>query len=592
MRTPRPGGATVRRACTARAAVCLLPLLITGCRTQPLQTTTNAATPKPQAAFAATASGDSTEAIAAELQSVARAIKPDEMVLIINAERAQHLKQMLDKADPTLRESLRLDYATELLNAGKTQQALDEFAGIERTMKSAQPSQWEESKNDIRLLQATGYMRLGEQQNCCSVNMSDSCLLPIRGAGVHIRQAGSTRAMQIFEEILADRPDDVKARWLLNIAAMTLGKYPAGVPGRWLIAPKFFRSEYDVKRFPNIAGQVGLNLLALSGGAVVDDLDGDGNLDVMVSSIGFQDQLRFFHNNGNATFTERTDAAKLTGETGGLNLLQADYNNDGHTDVLVLRGGWMGVAGRFPMSLLRNNGDGTFTDVTRQAGLLNYGPTQTAVWLDHNNDGRLDLFVGYESGPSNTHPCALYRNNGDGTFTNVAEQAGVNHVGFIKGVVSADYDNDGWPDLFLSGGGAKVLYHNNGNGTFTNVTEKAGISSPILSFGAFFFDYDNDGWADLFVMDYDVRDNTNVMRDIQGLPVSCDTSHLYHNNRNGTFTDVTKPMRLNKVMMGMGLNFGDLDNDGYLDFYAGTGNPDLTTLIPNRMFRNAGGKFF
>jgi len=110
-------------------------------------------------------------------------------------------------------------------------------------------------------------------------------------------------------------------------------------------------------------------------------------------------------------------------ETGGLNILQADYDNDGYADVLILRGAWFGSNGHWPLSLLHNNGNGTFTDVTERAGLLRFHPTQTAVWFDYDGDGKLDLFVGNESRLSDANPCELFRNNGDGTFTECAGNA-------------------------------------------------------------------------------------------------------------------------------------------------------------------------
>ena len=132
-------------------------------------------------------------------------------------------------------------------------------------------------------------------------------------------------------------------------------------------------------------------------------------------------------------------------------MIAADYDNDGNLDILVLRGGWLGKAGRFPKSLLRNNGDGTFTDVTEHAGLLLAHPTQTAVWFDYDGDGWLDLFVGNETmDPNDSHPCELFHNNRDGTFTECAAACGVQVIGFVKGVVSGDYNNDGRPDLYLS----------------------------------------------------------------------------------------------------------------------------------------------
>ncbi|PYS94017.1 MAG: hypothetical protein DMF50_12920 [Acidobacteria bacterium] len=138
----------------------------------------------------------------------------------------------------------------------------------------------------------------------------------------------------------------------------------------------------------------------------MEDFDGDGFLDIMASSMGLRDQLHLFHNNGDGTFTERSEAAGLTGEVGGLNIVHADYDNDGHPDVLVLRGGWMQKGGVYPKSLLRNLGDGTFEDVTEKAGILTAHPTQTGSWADYDGDGWLDLFVGNEALPGDPHPAS------------------------------------------------------------------------------------------------------------------------------------------------------------------------------------------
>jgi hypothetical protein len=114
----------------------------------------------------------------------------------------------------------------------------------------------------------------------------------------------------------------------------------------------------------------------------------------------------------------------------------------------------------------------------------------------------------------------------------------------------------------------------------------------MYTFSCFFFDYDNDGWPDLYVGGYHLVDVGEIAKDYLGMPTTAERARLYHNNHDGTFTDVTKQVHLYKVIQGMGLNFGDLDNDGWLDFYAGTGNPDLTALMPKRMFRNHDGKYF
>ena len=179
---------------------------------------------------------------------------------------------------------------------------------------------------------------------------------------------------------------------LLNIAYMTIGGYPNQVPEAYLIPERVFKSTVDFPRFKNIAPGMKLSTYSLCGGAITDDFDNDGLLDVVASTWSSNGQLRIFHNNGDGNFAGRTGKSGLLGLYGGLNLLSADYNNDGNLDILVLRGAWLGARGQYPNSLLKNNGDGTFTDVTFKAGLATpLYPTQTAGWADYDNDGYLDL---------------------------------------------------------------------------------------------------------------------------------------------------------------------------------------------------------
>ena len=186
-------------------------------------------------------------------------------------------------------------------------------ARTEQQLKRRNPLLWNDEKQKVRLLQVAGCMRLGEEQNCCAVN-TPRFLSDPDSWGRHSYPAGGLDAPRcVLEEILQEHPDDQQARWLLNVAAMTLGKYPDGVPGQWRISPRVFQSEYDIKRFPNIASQVGLNILGLCGRRGGGRPRRRRNLDVMVSALGLEDQLRYFHNNGDATFTERTKEAKLTG---------------------------------------------------------------------------------------------------------------------------------------------------------------------------------------------------------------------------------------------------------------------------------------
>ena len=547
--------------------------------------------------------GPGTRRMAERLKEIASQVKPLNC-RFLSAERAPLLRAvMASTTDTRQRGELTFQLASELLNAGQNIEALRLFEDLEQTVKTLDPDAFLRNRTSLKIKEALCWMRLGELTNCLADHNPESCVAPIQGRGIHRFQEGSRNALQILREVLEHEPDNLSARWLVNIASMTVGDYPDKVPAKWLVPPSAFASEYDIKRFPEVAGALGLDPMKLSGGSILEDFDGDGNLDVMCSSFGFHDQLRLFHNNGDGTFTERTVEAGLVGECGGLNIIQTDYNNDGFPDVLVLRGGWLGSEGHFPKSLLRNNGDGTFEDVTESAGLLSLKPSQTAVWLDYDNDGWLDLFIGNESNATDKNRCELFHNNHDGTFTECAVESGVGYSGYVKGVCSADFNHDGRPDLFLSVlGGAKVLFRNDGpistnaNGKvvwgFSDVAKEAGINGPSYSFPCWFFDYDNDGWDDLFVCGYHTSSVGDVCADYLGLPTDAERPRLYHNNHDGTFKDVTRETGLYRVLLAMGSNFGDLDNDGFLDFYLGTGDPDLAAIVPNRMFRNDGGKRF
>jgi hypothetical protein len=398
--------------------------------------------------------------------------------------------------------------------------------------------------------------------------------------------ADSEKAVQHFLKYLLRQPDSIEVKWLLNLAEMTLGNYPDRVPPQYLMAPSLFASSESIGRFTDVAPAAGLNLFAMASGIIVDDFGNDGLLDVITSSSGLCAPMHYFHNNGDGTFSDRTAAAGLSGQLGGLNLIEADYNNDGCLDVLVLRGAWERFGQR--KSLLRNNCDGTFTDVTKESGLaVPATNTQAAVWADINNDGLLDLFVANESGPSQ-----LFLNKGNGTFQDISHAAGIDRTAFSKGVAAADYDGDGYVDFYVSNlNGNNFLYHNNHDGTFTDVAERAGVPGVGRGFATWFFDYDNDGWPDLFATSYYTSVDESI-RTYLGLPHNAGTLKLYKNLGDGTFRDVTKETGLDKVFMPMGGNFGDVDNDGYPDIYLGTGSASYGSLLPNVLLRNKEGKSF
>ncbi|MFZ2020593.1 MAG: CRTAC1 family protein [Terracidiphilus sp.] len=223
--------------------------------------------------------------------------------------------------------------------------------------------------------------------------------------------------------------------------------------------------------------------------------------------------------------------------------------------------------------------------------------------FDYNNDGLPDIFFTNgaaipsleKSDPSFYN--RLYRNNGDGTFTDVTEQAGVKGIGYSMGVAAGDYDNDGWVDLYVVGVNHNQLLHNNGDGTFTDVTERAGVSGKIPGMGkpwavaAGWFDYNNDGLLDLLVINYlDYNIATAKLCSLDGVRTYCAPGNfggtrniLYRNNGDGTFTDVSASSHIDRyVGKGMGVAFGDYNNDGFTDVFISN------DTFPNFLLRNNG----
>lgn len=442
---------------------------------------------------------------------------------------------------------------------------------------------------DMRLFleEAIGVSHLHKavMENGVQEHPGDRSLITTTPSAAFEKRAHAEKAIEHFLRYLTARPDNLEVTWLLNLAYRATGGYPDAVPERYRIAQSAFASVEDIGRFRDVAAAIGLRSVASAGGVIVDDFDNDGSLDVVTSSMESCAPMRLFKRGPAGSFVEQAAAAGLADQLGGLNLLQADYDNDGCLDILLLRGGWDEPQRK---SLLRNKCDGTFADVTVASGLaLPVTSTQTAAWTDFNNDGFVDLFVGNENAVAQ-----LFLNQRDGTFVDVAAGAGVARSAYIKAVAAGDFNNDGWPDLYASNfGGSNFLYRNNRDGTFTDVAIAAGAPGTGRGFGTWFFDFDNDGWQDIFATSYflslDETARTYLKR-----PHNAPTLKLYRNQRDGTFADVTRDVSLDKVFMPMGSNFGDVDNDGWLDIYLGTGSPSYGALVPSVLLRNQDGRTF
>lgn len=363
--------------------------------------------------------------------------------------------------------------------------------------------------------------------------------------------------------------------------------------------------------FEDIAARAGLNvphisspdkryvIESMSGGVGLIDCDNDGKLDIVTVNGSTVDRYRkggdpmitLYHQDANLKFTDITQRAGLTRRGWGMGVAVADFDNDGLLDIYVT-----GYGGNV---LYRNKGNCTFEDVTEKAGVRAGGFSTGAAWADYDRDGNVDLFVAryvhvdmdhlpqfgstqfcqFKGIPVQCGPWGmegesdlLFHNRGDGTFEEVSAKAGVNDASkyYGLGAIWADYDNDGWPDLFVANDTTpNYLYHNNHDGTFTDVgmlsgTALSGEGKPLGSMGVDFGDYDHDGRCDLIVTEF-----------------ADQGASLYHNVGAQGFVDVSWPSHLAQAtlpLVGWGAGFFDMDNDGWVDIFMANGHvyPQMT----------------
>jgi enediyne biosynthesis protein E4 len=390
-------------------------------------------------------------------------------------------------------------------------------------------------------------------------------------------------------------------------------------------APILFENTIDASKLhfvlKNSVSPERYSIETMTGGVAIFDYDNDGLPDIFFtngadipslekSNPGFYNRL--FHNNGDGTFTDVTKKAGLAGVGYSMGVAAGDYDNDGFVDLYV--------TGFNRNQLFHNNGDGTFSDVTEKAGVSGIVSERSkpwsiaAGWFDYNNDGLLDLLVvNYlDYSIPTAHRCKtnnivdycspleylgtpniLYRNNGDGTFTDVSQKSHISqYSGKGMGVAFADYDGDGFTDIFVANDTyPNFLLHNNGDGTFSDVALLAGAAynengKPVAGMGTDFRDIDNDGRPDIFLT-----------------AMYGDSFPLYHNMGNGDFEDVTDATGLTAMTISStawGTGIFDFDNDGNKDIFA-AGSEILDNSmevnhkpypLPNGLYRNLGNMVF
>jgi hypothetical protein len=351
----------------------------------------------------------------------------------------------------------------------------------------------------------------------------------------------------------------------------------------------------------------------MGGGVALLDYNNDGRLDVLLVNSGaltasldvpanFHRSLpkywnRLYRQEADGTFTDVTQAAGLANTSDGnygMGVTTGDYDNDGYTDIYLTSYG--------SNTLLHNNHDGTFTDVTQKAGVAAGGWSVSAGFVDYDNDGHLDLFVTryMQWSPAQSKVCGgafrtycppgafptttniLYHNNGDGTFSDVSQRSGIAaKPGRSLGVAFNDYDGDGFQDIFVANDGMQeFLFHNNGNGTFTERAEEAGVAltddgSVYAGMGVDFRDYDNDGKPDIVV--------TNLAKQIYA---------LYHNDGNGSFSYrslQTGLATLSSASSGWGVGLVDFNNDGWKDIFVAQGHvmDNVEKINPSMHYKEA-----
>ena len=469
---------------------------------------------------------------------------------------------------------------------------------------------------------ALSYMRNAEAENCLSKLLDNPqtattlvshnqhlhyehtqlCALPL--TQFHDRTDSARTAAQLFEKLLDHYDKDNRLyQWLLNFNYMTINAFPYDVPPKYLIQTSFIDSFYGTRKhkveaefsylsFEDRAKAFGIDTYNTGRGVAVEDFDKDSYLDIVTG--GSFDVLKYYKNDHGTGFIDRTAEAGLSGIKQPFFIVAVDYDNDGWMDLFITR-----MFGK-SYTLLRNNGDGTFADVTASSGLLYAKPPDqmtsawAPAWADVNNDGYLDLFLaqlglripfskGVLAKPRMDSKLFI---NENGHFVDKTKEYGLNSIvkdQYFIGAAFGDYDADGYPDLFLSSPlrNTSVLLHNQSGKRFERTDL---IRRTEGGFAAAFVDVNHDGKLDIFWGGFaDAKTSTEQVVFGEHLDrYQSGRTTILLQTHDGRFEE--RNDFFDMPMGTMGSSFGDINNDGCHDFYLGTGTPEGWFVLPNLMY--------
>lgn len=410
--------------------------------------------------------------------------------------------------------------------------------------------------------------------------------IPYTIAVIHFLQGRYHLGVEFAVTACHRAPNDLRCRWLLRTLVLSGGGAEADVlPPYRLHSPPSVPSTVRMRDATDAAG---VGRWALGRGVAWGDFDNDGRDDILVAAE--RAPFRLLRNRGDGTFTDVAEALGLTDPIGlgAYGAQFVDYDNDGFQDVFLTGSGWGGVNRLF---LFHNERGRRFRDVTAAAGLGEPINAFGCAWADYDNDGNADLVVaaGIVDPPGGDR-LRLYHNDGNGRFRELGEQAGLRLRARWIAVCWGDYDGDGRPDLLATSLDQGChLFRNLGGGRFADVSHAAGVSAAIPTYTAEFFDYDNDGRLDLFVSTYPPGDLSAMIAHQLGAPLPDNQRQLlFRNQGDGTFRDVSAAAGITGWHGAMSSQIADLNNDGFAEIVLGTGNPELDWTEPKALFENDG----